>query len=243
MSKVITDFPDLAQRFVEFQRLSKELKVKRKIKIPPEPTSDKTRDLYHHLGHYINIIHLKLVHQLHLLSVGIKAENPEVMATVRSCIETIGALAYMVQEIEKKRQQPEAIWEMLNIATMGENKKTMSKQTVFTHAPQTYHSADYVRAVNDILDNELKKNGSKNGAYILERYDFFSEYTHPNYLAMEAYWEVKSGKLKYNKKISCMRKDNLADILFTITPLILVYVMVLRRAEKIESDFKKLMGA
>ncbi len=240
MKKIIKDFPDFEKRFAEFEKLYHALKGKRKIKIPPQPTYDKTKDLYHYLAHYTNIIHLKLIHQLHLLLLGIKAENPEIVATVRSCIETIGALAYMVQELSKKNIKPEAAWDMLNIATMGENKKTMSKQTLFKHAPQTFHSANYVRAVNKTLDKELQAIGSKNKDYILERYDFFSEYTHPNYVALEAYWQVNSGKLTYNKKISCLRKDGLADILFTIVPLILVYVVVLRKAEKLEEKFKAL---
>ena len=129
---------------------------------------------------------------------------------------------------------------MLNVATMGENKKTMSKQTVFANAPQIFHSAEYVRAVNKILDTELKAIGSKNKDHILERYDFFSEFTHPNYLALQHYWEVISGQLKYLKKYSSMREDMLADILLTITPLILVYVLVLRKAEKLEKEFKPL---
>jgi len=240
MKKIINDFPDFEKRFVEFEKLYIELKKKRKIKVPPPPTYNKTKDLYHYLAHYINIIHIKLIHQLHLLLLGIKAENPEIVAMVRSCIETIGALAYMVEEISKESTIPDEAWNILNIATMGENKKTMSKQTLFKHAPQIFHSADYVRAVNKTLDKELQAIGSKNKDYILERYDYFSEFTHPNYVALQLYWQVNSGKLTYKRKISCMRQDELADILFTIVPLILVYVVVLRKAEKLEQKFKTL---
>jgi len=240
MNKTLQDFPTFKEQLIEFNKLYSQLKKRRKITPPPRPTGNKSGDIYHHFAHYINIIHLKLIHQLHLLLLGIKAENPEVASIVRSCIETIGALAYTTHKITDKKTDYEFIWNLLYVATMGQNTKTMSKKTTFSKAPQIFHSADYVREVNEILNDELTAIGSKNKDYILESYDFFSEFTHPNYLALQVYWRADTGKMTYDKKIACLREDDLGQIILTISPLILVYEVVLRKAEKLEQEFKLL---
>jgi hypothetical protein len=240
MNKTLQDFPTLKNQLIELNNLYIQLKKRRKIISPPRPTGNKSDDLYHNFAHYINIIHLKLVHQLHLLLLGIKAKNPEVASIVRSCIETIGALAYMTHKITGKKNDHKFIWNLLYVATMGQNTKTMSKKTTFSKAPQIFHTADYVREVNKILNNELIAIGSKNRDYILESYDFFSEFTHPNYLALQIYWRADTGGMLYDKKIACLREDDLGHIVLTITSLVLVYEMVLRKAKKLEQEFKLL---
>ncbi|MBI2268395.1 MAG: hypothetical protein HYU80_03040 [Candidatus Blackburnbacteria bacterium] len=240
MKKTWQKYHSFKKQLIELDSLYKQLKKRRKIVPPPEPTGNKSVDLYHHFSHYTNIIHIKLIHQLNLLISGINAQNPEAASMVRSCIETIGALAHMVRKINKKMTNHEEVWEILYVATMGQNTKTMSGKTTFSKAPQIFHSADYVREVNKLLNAQLTAIGSKNKDYILESYDFFSEFTHPNYLALEPYWGIIDGKMVYQKDIACMREDEVGQILLTITPLILVYEMVMRKAEKIEEHFFKL---
>ena len=172
-----------------------------------------------------------------MLILGINAENPEVASLVRSCIETIGGLAYTIHKIISKNGDHAFIYDLLYVATMGQNTKTMAKKAVFSKAPQIFHAADYVRAVNKILNDELSRINSKNRDYILESYDFFCEFTHPNYLALQVYWKADNDKLLYDKKISCLREEVLGQILLTMIPLILVYEMILRKAEKLEQEF------
>lgn len=238
MKKVLKDFPNLQKQLQELHSLFIQLKKRRKIIIPPQPIGNKKKDVYHHLAHYINIIHLKLIHQLHLLIIGINSENPEAASIIRSCIETMGALAFITRKIAAKKDDYQFVWETLYKATMGQNTKTMSKEITFSKAPQIFHSADYVREINELLDSELTKIKSKNKDYILKSYDFFCEYTHPNYLALQSYWSVDTGELIYDKKISCLKEDDLGQMLFTIISLILVYEMTLRKSEKLEREFK-----
>jgi len=240
MKKTLLRYPAFKKQLAELDSLYKQLKKRRKIVTPPEPTGDKSTDLYHHFSHYVNIIHLKIIHQLHMLILGINTQNPEVASVVRSCIETIGGLAYIVHKVRSKKTDHTAVWKLLYIATMGQNTITMSGKTTFSRAPQIFHSADYVREENKLLNEELTAIGSKNNDYILERYDFFSEFTHPNYIALEVYWRIIEGKMTYEKNISCMRDDEVGQIVSTIIPLILVYGVVMRKAEKIEQELKEL---
>jgi hypothetical protein len=149
----------------------------------------------------------------------------------------------MTHKIAPKKTDYEFVWDLLYVATMGQNTRTMSKKTTFSRAPQIFHSADYVREVNKILNEELAKIDSKNKDYILESYDFFSEFTHPNYLALQVYWTAYTGRIIYDKKIACLREDDLSQILLTLFPLILTYEMVLRKAEKLELEFKSLKNS
>lgn len=242
MKKTWQKYPAFKKQLIELDGLYRQLKKRREIIPPPEPTGNKSTDLYHHFSHYINIIHLKFIHQLQLLISGVNAQNPEVASVVRSCIETIGGLAYMVHKINNKITDHEEVWRLLYVATMGQNTKMMSGKTTFSKAPQIFHSANYVREVNKLLNAELTTIGSKNKDYILESYDFFSEFTHPNYLALEVYWGIIKGKMIYQKNIACMREDEVGQILLTITPLILVYEMIMRKAEKIEKHFLEVRG-
>ena len=73
--KILRDFPSLKDKLIEFESLTKQLKKKREIKVPPHPTYNKTKDAYHSLVHYTNIIHIKLIHQLQLILVGINSEK------------------------------------------------------------------------------------------------------------------------------------------------------------------------
>lgn len=242
MKKTWQKYPAFKKQLIVLDSLYGRLKKRRRIIPLPEPTGNKSTDLYNPFSHYINIIHLKLIHQIQLLISGINAQNPEVACVVRSCIETIGGLVYMVHKINNHINDYEEIWKLLYIATMGQNNKTMSGKTTFSKAPQIFHSAYYVREVNKLLNTELTVIASKNKDYILESYDFFSEFTHPNYLAFEVYWEIIEGKMLYQKNIACMRDDEVGQILLTITPLILVYEMVMRKAEKIEKHFLEVRG-
>ncbi|HBL51659.1 MAG: hypothetical protein A3D24_02235 [Candidatus Blackburnbacteria bacterium RIFCSPHIGHO2_02_FULL_39_13] len=237
VTKVFQDFPNFKKQLIDFDNLYAQLKKRRVIKTLPRSTGNKKKDLYSTLAHYINIIHLKLIHQLQLLILGINSENPEVASIVRSCIETIGALAYITNKITPKKTDYEFIWELLYVATMGQNTKTMSGKITFSNAPQSIHTADYVREINKLLNIELDRIGSENKDYILESYDFLSEFTHPNYLALQVYWRVDHGELIYDKKIACLREEELSQILLTTIPLILVYEMTLRKAEKLEQEF------
>jgi len=240
MKKTLLRYPTFKKQLTELDSLYKQLKKRRKIVPPPEPTGEKSADLYHHFSHYVNIIHLKIIHQLQMLISGINTQNPEVASMVRSCIETIGGLAYMVHKVGSKKTDHTAVWELLYVATMGQNTKTMSGKTTFSKAPQIFHSADYVREVNKLLNDELSAIGSKNKDYILESYDFFSEFTHPNYIALEVYWGIIEGKMTYEKNISCMRDDEVGQIVNTIIPLILVYEVIMRKAEKVEHELIEL---
>jgi hypothetical protein len=234
--KLFKDFPKIQQEYQELKTYYKLLKKWRNIRFVRKPTGNKLKDLYPHLVQYINLIHLKIIHQLSLILLGIEAENPEIIPIVRGYIETIGGICYIMEKITKIKSEPDKVWEILNKAVMGENKKTLSKKVIFPTAPQTFHSADYIRALDDVVTLF----NPKFRFFMLQQYDFYCEYTHPNYLALESYWEVISGKLKYREKISCIREDQIIDILKTMVPLVLVYEYVLRKAQDFEKEFKKL---
>lgn len=123
-----------------------------------------------------------------------------------------------------------------------EQTKFSISEEVTNVSDRAFNVLDYIDRANKLVSNDLKKkfNGDKNrNKYFRAQCDMLCELTHPNYLALSMCWGVKDDKFRYNQPPHTLTNENFGLLVHTISPSLAIYVLYLKRAQKLEDDLKK----
>lgn len=248
MKSLIKVYPELQKEILLFESYFRDLKKFIKTVSPPIPTNDKKKDIPILLKHFINVIQIRLVTQMSLIRTGLRSQNPEIYSVVRATMETVAAMAFVSDRVisEYSAGNYNRAWSVVAKAIMGRRTKIISfgkNEEVNEGLEKSVNVVTYIDKATSLISNELKKlNGEKKKKspnYFKFQYELISEFTHPNYNALEIYWRIENDKVIYQKPSKVLTTENLGIILHTLLPLIPAYLLFLKKAYKFQQELIK----
>ena len=240
---IIKKYPQYNNDIQLFYHDIKQVKKIRIIKIPRKPILDKKEDLPSKYSHFLNVIDLRFLAQLDYFKTGIELGNPEVASTLRGCLETMSCLIYIYDRVKKRFESKEydLAWDTLYKAVMGRRSITNEFGKSIEEkdsSKKAFHVNDYIKKANQLLKELLESlpSNNKDLDIISFFYDHLCESMHPNYLALESYWQFDESieNISYNKSPRCLRPKDFAMLLKTINQFIPIYFFFIRKAQNLE---------
>jgi hypothetical protein len=248
VKSLIKLYPKLEKEILTFENDFKDLKKLIKIVPPPQPTHNKKKDIPISLKHFINVTQLRLITQMSLIKTGLKSQNPEVFSIVRATMETIAAMAFVSDRVESEylAKNYNKAWSVVTKAFMGRRTKIVSfgkNEEIKEGFEKSVNVMTYIDKANSLISNKLKKLNRKkkkeHSNFFKFQYELISEFTHPNYNALEMYWKIADDEVVYQKPSRVLTSESLGVILHALSPLIPIYLLFLKRAHKFHQELTK----
>lgn len=240
MDKLIAEYPEFELQLkgiFSFQNTSQKF---RKIMVPNKPEGKVEKDVPKQFSHFLNVIHIRFQTQINYLILALQSKNPEGFSTIRNCMETIGALAFVYYAVREKIELKDykGAQGILYKASLGERETEISfmdAKEVTDEAKKAYNVLTYIDRADKLVTELFKVDGEKK-RYFKAQYERLSELTHPNYMALSMYWGVEDNKFSYQQPNAVLRKEDFGLVVHSISPLLPIYLFFLKKSQEFEKQ-------